>query len=117
MNPKAESYGTQRIDGIEIILADGETETTAAVLHGTTLAGFYIPSGFSGANIEFQSSHNGVDFFVVYGATGSDETRPAAASRYIFINPQCFYGCRYLKLVSDVAQSGDITITCVPYSI
>ncbi len=94
------------------LMADGQTESSAIDLSGTTLAALSIPAEFEGASISLKAAiaANG-NFVSVYDAKGIVVSFNAAANRFIVIEPALMAGLQHIKLVSNVAQSGDATIT------
>lgn len=84
-------------------------------LSGCTLCGLYIPSGFSGASIKFESHSAATGTFSrVIGSDGAELNYTVAASKYLYVDPAIFAGIRFLKLVSDATETANITLALRP---
>ena len=96
---------------ITVTILDGETISSAASIHGTSLQSIDVPAGLEGTSLSFLVSTNGTDYIqyrrmldgtVVSGVIGSSGAYAAGAFD--------FSGYNHIKLVVAV-QTGDITIT------
>jgi len=116
MTNKVENYQNQ-IDEIEINIDSGETDSSAIDLFGTTLAGLYIPSGFTGSSIQYQATYDGQNFFAIRDSEDNAVTSTVSPSSYVALNPILFYGVRTIKLIAGASQTSDIIIQGALYSI
>lgn len=93
-------------------LTDGNTESDAIDLSGTTLTALEIPASFEGAALTLQAaSSEAGTYYEVCNSNGTPVTITAAASRIITLDPAQMAGLRYIKLVADTAQTGDVSLT------
>lgn len=90
------------------------TTLAAAVKLGTgRLFGIVIPATWTAANLTFQASYDGTNYFNLYDDSGTEVTVTAAASRFIMLaNPMAWFGIQYLIIRSGtsgtpVAQAAD----------
>ncbi len=112
----ANTYQQTVIDLIQVTIASSGDTSTAAVLHGTTIAGIYIGT-FTGTEISFEASFDGSTFFTVHDGLGVALTRDVASDIYLPLDPANFYGIRFIKVKSNLAEVAERTLNLVPYSI
>jgi hypothetical protein len=88
--------------------------TTSGVidLHGTTLAGIFVPAQFDGTTITIMASSSPTGTFVpVQDGTGSTMTITTAASNYVPItNLALVAGLRYIEIVTGTTQTTTDTV-------
>jgi hypothetical protein len=77
--------------------------SVAVQVMGGLLAVIEMPAAWDAANLTFQSSGDGVNYFNVYDELGTEVTVTAAASRRIRLDPTQWAGVQYLKLRSGTA--------------
>lgn len=100
-------------------IADGQSLSGEVVCDGLALAAIVVPSGWDAADITFQGSVDGTNFFNVHDeATDTEWTVQAGASRYIRLNSALTAGIRRLKVRSGtsgaaVNQTGAVTVQLV----
>ena len=113
MAPKTEQYQSTLCNDVTVTIADGETESSAASLKGTSLVGIDIPAGFEGTSLTFQVSSDGITYNTYYrlldAAPVTAVVVTGTAGSYSSGNFD-FTGYNFIKLVS-ATQTGDITIT------
>lgn len=91
----------------------------AVHLEGLALAALIVPSGWDAADITFQASIDGTNWFNVHEAGSDTEvTVQAGASRYIALSPDSFRGIQRVKVRSGtsgsaVNQADEVTLTLV----
>lgn len=94
-----------------VVIAVNGTVSTAMDMEDGTLCGVFIPAGFVGTAMTFQTSIDGITFVAVNNAAGA-LSYVVAASKYIAIDPKDFRGMRYIKLVSGSSETGGpLTLT------
>lgn len=103
---------------------------TATILNGQSLSdtisngktnviGIIMPAAWTAANLTFQASIDGTNFFDLFDQAGNEVSIPAAASRYIGgLDALAFGSFNYLKIRSGtssvpVNQGGNRSITLV----
>lgn len=97
---------------LSTIVADGDTVSSAVDLSGTTLAGILFPAEYDGASITLQASNSYSGSYVdVYDAAGTAFTITAGASRMVMIEPSKVAGIQYMKIETNIAQTGDTSFT------
>lgn len=92
-----------------LIISNGQSASAALNLLSTTLCGLYLPAAFTGANITFQGSYDGTNFFAVK-KDGAAVSVAFAASSYIVLQPSDFAGLNQIKVVSDGTEGASRTI-------
>lgn len=84
---------------------NGASLSGAIDLECGKLAWVAIPDTWTPANLTFQVSIDGTNYFDLYDAFGTEYTVQAAASRVILLLLQDFWGFRYLKIRSGISGS------------
>jgi len=103
-------------DTSEAVIANGESLSDAIDLGSARLGGLYLGAGWTAADLTFQASFDGINFFDLYDASGAEVTVDADESRAIALDAALFRPFRRLKLRSGtaaaaVAQAAERTIT------
>lgn len=94
------------------VIANSASESGVVDLSGATLCGLIMPAAFDGTTLTFSSSTSATGTFQnLYDANGNQISATIAASRNIALNPADFAGVRYLKIISNSAESAERTIT------
>jgi len=94
-----------------ITLSNGQTDATDIIdLQGTALLSIYIPTGFTGNSLSFKVDSNLTsDNLKQFKASDGTEVNMAVTpDTCIGIVPIDFAGVRFLQIVSNVSQVGDI---------
>lgn len=108
---------------IEATIAEAGNLTAAIDLKAGRAHRINLPAAFDNADITFQVSDDGADWFDLFNSAGEYKIAAAAvgASRSLLLDFQTFYGVRHLKIRSGtasaaVAQAAEraITISTVP---
>jgi hypothetical protein len=105
------------------------TTTTATILNGASLSNIInlgsndlisiiMPSSWTAANITYQFSIDGVNFYDAYSTTAELSSTAAVASRIISINSANYDAGRYIKIRSGtsatpVNQAADRILTLI----
>lgn len=104
----------------QVTIADSGTVSGAVKLFDDydnapeSLVGIICAAGFATANLTFQASVDGTNYYTMYNAAGAVVTVfSAAASEWIALDPADFAGVPYLKVVSSATQSGGDVLTLV----
>ena len=102
-----------RFDSLAIILS-GATLSNAIDLHGTALVGLSFPSNFSGTQVAVYSATSLTGTYqAVKNVDGSAATLECGASVNVALVPFDLASVRYIKFLSNTAQSADCSITLV----
>lgn len=106
--PSTTQYQPSKFFDVTTDIADAATISGAVDLGGLELVGLFIPSSFDGAAITLQTASSLSGTYVsAKDESGSDISFTAGADSYIAIsNLTLTAGLRFIKLVSDTAQSG-----------
>lgn len=101
-----------------VTIASGQSLTASIDIKDLPIVAIQMPSTWTAANLTFQGSNDGTNFFDVYNLEGDEYRVVAAASRYIVLSPFEFQWARYIKIRSGttgapVAQGGERTIVIV----
>jgi hypothetical protein len=73
------------------------------------LVGIFIPAGFSGTGVSFETSFDGVTWVPVYGADGTQVAATVGAGQYVALSPAVMFGVGHIKLVG-AAQAADTEV-------
>jgi hypothetical protein len=103
-------------------IANGASITGAIDVGDQPLIAIQMPAAWTTADLTFQASIDGTNFFDVYNLSGDEYTVAAAASRFIVLSPLEFQWARYIKIrsgpsASAVTQGGARTLTLVTRKI
>lgn len=101
-----------------VTIANNQSLSPTVDLSGWTLVGIGMPATWTTAGLTLQASTNNSTWKDVYDATGTEVTIQADASQFILLNPQNYFGLRYLKIRSGtsgtpVNQGAARTITLI----
>lgn len=104
-----------------VTIANAASLSDAATLNGLLLVGVVMPASWTAANLTFQASVDGTNYFDVYDDSGVERTITAAASRFILIPATDLMSAVKLKVRSGttgtpVTQGGSRVITLVLHS-
>jgi hypothetical protein len=99
-------------------IADTESLSEGVDLGNRTLGAILMPAAWSAADLTFEVSIDGENFFDLLDSEGSEVALTVAADDFLRLNVLDWSAIRYLKLRSGtsgspVAQEGDRTITLV----
>jgi hypothetical protein len=104
----------------QVTISSGGSLSPLVHLHNQRLFGILMPAAWDAANLTFQGSIDGTNFFNVYDDSGNEVTVQAAASRLILIaSPLLYLGLQRLKIRSGtnaapINQTADRLLTVVP---
>lgn len=104
-------------------IASGQSLSAAVDLRFRQLIGVIMPSTWTDANVTFQVSVGGTNFFDLYSFDGTEFTITVAGTpRYFAIDPFEFLMVRYVKVRSGtggspVTQAGARSITLVTRAV
>ena len=103
-----------------VTIADSGTVSSAIQLFDTygqsveSLVAVVTASGFTTADLTFQFSHDGTNYFAAKNAAGTALTlKNVAASEWRAVDPTDFLSAKYLKVVAGASQSSGDVITLV----
>jgi hypothetical protein len=85
--PNANQYPAVITSNLTATIASSSSLSDVLDLFGTTLSGFVMPASWTSANITFQASVDGTNFFDLYDQFGVEVTHVVAASRFIRFAP------------------------------
>ena len=86
-------------------IAVGQTTSNAVDLQGTSLTGLNIPANFSGTQLTFQVSNDGVNFGNYRNTSNALITITVTPGSAIGIVPSDFASWRYIKFISGTTQA------------
>ena len=85
---------------LAVTIAEDASLTAAINMQGRVLCGVEIPGTWTAANLTFQASQDGTNFFNMHKYDAGELTVTAAASLYLAIDPTNFLGVNFLKVRS-----------------
>ena len=99
-------------------ITSGQSLSASVDIKDQPIVAIQMPSTWTTANLTFQGSSDGTNFFNVYNMEGDEFTVTVAASRYVVLSPFEFQWARYIKIRSGtsgapVNQAGDRTLVIV----
>ena len=96
---------------LTVTIANGATQSDSIDLDGLCLVGVFVPSGFDGTTLTFQTSLDDSTYVDVQDGAGNAYSVTVAASKYVPVDPTKMVGVRYLKITSGTTQSPAATLT------
>ena len=107
---------------IIVTIASSASLSNAIDLSGTTFSGYVTPAAWTSANITFQASVDGTNFFNLYDSFGNEVTNVVSTSRFVSLVPSDMASIRYLKFRSGtsatpVSQAAERQITIVTRTV
>jgi hypothetical protein len=87
-----------------IVIASGQSESSALKLVSETIVGIYMPAAWDAADLLFRASQDGTTFVDMYDF-GSRLAVQAAAGQYLPLDFSKFVGVAYLKIKSQTGAS------------
>ena len=111
------------LEAVPVTIASGTSLSAAVNCGGLRLFGLVMPAAWTTANLTFQMSHDGGATWVnMYDASGTELTTPAAASRFIAVDPAQFAAVTLIKVRSGSAatavnQAQDAVVSLILRSV
>ena len=93
----------QLIDRQPVSIAINTSLSAAVEIRGGLVACIEMPAAWDAANLTFQSSGDGSNYFNLYDEFGTEINLTADASRRIRLEPTQWAGIKYLKIRSGTA--------------
>lgn len=120
--PDSSNYQSAITHNLTVTIANAASLSGAADLGGTTLVGYIMPSSWTAADITFQGSVDGTNFFNLYDQFGNEVRHVVSSSRFVALNPADLASIRYLKIRSGtsgsaVSQGADRVVTLVTRAV
>lgn len=103
--PDSNNFSPVITGNLSAVIANGASLSGAVDLSGTVIVGYIMPSSWTNADITFQASINGTNFFDLYDQLGNEIKHKAGAGNYIAFPPAEFASVRFLKIRSGAAAS------------
>lgn len=104
---------TTRLEVLTATIATGETASSVIDTAGGSLVAIVAPVGYLGNEMYFQGSVDNQNYYDIYNIQNTRLAPLVKANRMTLAFPADFAACTYLKLVSDTAQSQNITLTLI----
>ncbi len=99
-----------RLETYTVTVANGAQSSDAIDLDGRTPMAIVTPSALTGTSLSFEASANGTTYYDVYTTAGAVRSITIGASRYIPLEPNYFFGIKFIKLKCGSAQAAERTI-------
>lgn len=99
---------------LEVVIANGATESGAIPCAGMSLVGIILPAAFTGTALTFLVSDAVAGTYVPLHSTvsGTLLSYTVAQGKYCAIDPKDFYGVQFLKIKSGSAEGAARTLIC-----
>jgi len=95
---------------VEIL--DGQSVSTVLNTYGQSVVGLFIKSGFSGASLTIQTAtESGGTFYDVKNIKGTNVSITFSSAGFYQLNATDLSGARFIRFISNIAQTGDTTLT------
>ena len=88
-----------------VVIEDNASLSSPVASEGFALAGILVPAGWVTADITFQASADGTNWFNLFDDTATEVTVEAAAESYVAFDGRPFRGIPRLKVRSGTAAS------------
>lgn len=95
----------------EVVISSGTATSENLSAGGRFPCALFMPAAWTAANITFEASPDGSTWYPVHLADGTAYTLTVAASRFISLTTEYFFGAKHIRVVSSVNQGADRTIT------
>lgn len=98
-----------------VSIASGGNTSSAANSSGGVLAGFYIPSTFTGSSVTFTASRDGANYYPVRDRTGTSisVTVNTGTPSFYSLNGVLPFAAEFIRVVSASSEAADRTIDLV----
>ena len=93
----------QLVARIPVVIAINTSLSSAVQIFGGLLSIIEMPAAWDAANLTFQTSGDGTNYFNVYDDSGTEVTVTASTSRRIRLEPSQWAGIQYIKIRSGTA--------------
>jgi MinD-like ATPase involved in chromosome partitioning or flagellar assembly len=90
-------------DYTNAVIANAAAVSDAIFVGGLELIGFYMPAGWTAADIAFQISNeriNPTNFYDLFDRLNYQYKIPVTAGKYVVLDPYAFLGFEHIKVVS-----------------
>ena len=115
---KATQYISNAVEVKTGTIAQSGSESTIFDLSGPAASKLIVPAGMTGTSLTFQVSADGSNFFILADTTDTDiSITITTAAKVYALDPQTFYGARFIKIVSGSTEAAERTLTIIPHSI
>lgn len=95
-----------------VTISNGDSQSDSVSINQTTLTGLFVPDGFLGGTITFQTSLDGDTYFPVEDGDGAEFAAGVGTPPcYVPVPPAKFAGLSFLKITSNVNQNTNVTVT------
>jgi hypothetical protein len=93
----------QLVARLPVVIAINTSLSAAVYIRGGLVSVIEMPAAWDAANLTFQSSGDGTNYFNLYDEFGTEVTANASTSRRIRLEPSQWAGTQYLKIRSGTA--------------
>jgi len=99
------SYPEFRKSETVTVAAGQSLSGSSGSLAGRVLVAVITASTWDAAKLSFQASLDGTNWFVVTYKGTEYETVAVTAAKYVALDPEVFYGAKYIKVQSGISTS------------
>jgi len=103
--PDSYSFSPVITSNLSTTIANGASLSGAVDISGTTLVAYIMPSSWTAADITFEVSADGVNFYNLYDQFDNEVINHVDASRFVAVIPSEFASIRYIKFRSGTSSS------------
>ena len=89
-----------------VTIANGASLSGALEMtNGNYMCGIIMPAAWTAADLTFEASHDDITYNDLYDQDGVEVSASADVDRYIILNPNKFWGIKYIKVRSGTSAS------------
>lgn len=114
---KPKHYTGLVVKTIEAQILSGQVKSDVIDMKGTSLKTILLPANFTGANLTFEVSDDGITFYPYYNINDVPVTIDITQGRAYGVSAIDFYSIQYMKIVSSAAEGADRTLKLIVRAI
>lgn len=104
-----QAHTTRGFKTVDVVISSGTAVSSSLQIQHTDIVGFYMPSAWDAAEMGFQVSDDGTNWFGVSDSAGNLLSIPVAASEFITLPDSYIQGNKFCRLRSQAAGTGAAT--------
>lgn len=110
-------YRNSVVETVTVTIANGQTISDGKDLAGSSLKTIVLPATFTGTEIYFQISDDGITYYDYYNIDNDRVKITTTANRAYGLGAIDFFSIRWLKIVSNTTEAADRVIKLITRGI
>lgn len=103
---------------LDVVIAQSASLSSAIEMPTATLLGYIMPAAWTAADMTYQGSYDGTNWYDLHADTSGEITSAVTASKLVSVYPYDYMACRWLRLRSGtsgtpVVQTAARTISLI----